>query len=245
MIRLTGRHPFNAEPPLSVLMSAGMITPPAIHFVRNRGAVPPLSWDTHTVTVSGLVAQPLTLTMDELAAMPAVSIPVTLTAADNRRKELSTLKPTAGFASGPAATACSVWTGARLRDVLLRAGVAPDADHSGRFVCLEGADALPPDGPTGTAIPLAHAMDPTMDVLLAVEHNGQRLLPDHGAPVRAVVPGWVEGRSVKWLARIAVTDRDSDNPCHRADNRILPPQVRGRGHGGRTPRSLRRSFGGV
>jgi nitrate reductase (NAD(P)H) len=66
---------------MDVLMASGFITPPSIHYVRNHGAVPKLSWESHTITVNGLVEQQLTISMDELAAMPSVTIPVTLVCA--------------------------------------------------------------------------------------------------------------------------------------------------------------------
>ena len=246
LIRLTGRHPFNVEPPLTMLMDAGMITPPALHIVRDHGAVPRLDWDTHTFTVSGMVRNPITLTMDELAAMPTISFPVTITCAGNRRKEQNMTKQTVGFNWGAAATGCSVWTGVRLRDVLLRAG-ALSHDDGARFVCFEGADRLP-NGHYGTGLTLPHAMDPTMDVILAFEQNGRRLIPDHGYPVRVIIPGWIGGRSVKWLTKIVVTDKESDNYYHYFDNRILPPQValapRGRPRGAR-PGPTRRGRAGA
>jgi nitrate reductase (NAD(P)H) len=206
-----------------MLMDAGMITPPAIHIVRDHGAVPKLDWDTHTFTISGMVGTPITLTMDEIEKMPTISFPCTITCAGNRRKEQNTTKQTVGFNWGAAATGCSVWTGVRLRDVLLKAGVKTHEDGA-RFVCFEGADKLP-NGFYGTSMPLSHAMDPTMDVILAFEQNGKRLTPDHGYPIRVIIPGWIGGRSVKWLTKIMVTEKESDNYYHYFDNRILPPQV--------------------
>lgn len=87
LIRLTGKHPFNCEAPLSMLVDQGFITPPSLHFVRNHGAAPQLSFDDHRLEVSGLVDTPLTLSMADILAMPSVTIPVTLTCAGNRRKE--------------------------------------------------------------------------------------------------------------------------------------------------------------
>ena len=55
--------------------------------------------------------------------------------------------------------------------------------------------------------------------------NKAPLLPDHGAPLRLIVPGWIGGRMVKWLEEIAVTAEPSDNFYHFNDNRILPPDV--------------------
>lgn len=53
LIRLTGRHPFNAEPPTVELMKYGFITPTSIHYVRNHGAVPKLHWETHKLEITG------------------------------------------------------------------------------------------------------------------------------------------------------------------------------------------------
>ena len=102
-MRLTGRHPFNCEPLLPDLMKAGFITPPQLHYVRNHGAphplqdadlastatvrrlcatlagaVPKCTWDTHKLSIDGLVDQPTTFSMDDIYAMPAREIPVSL-----------------------------------------------------------------------------------------------------------------------------------------------------------------------
>lgn len=53
MVRLTGKHPFNAESPLSLLLEQGFITPTPLHYVRNHGPVPKLSWGTHRLIVDG------------------------------------------------------------------------------------------------------------------------------------------------------------------------------------------------
>jgi nitrate reductase (NAD(P)H) len=144
------------------------------------------------------------------------------THAGNRRKELNMIRRTRGFNFGPAATACSLWAGARLSDVL--ANVCGGATEGGRFVCFEGGDALP-RGTYGTSIPLAVAADVTNDVLLAYEMNGAPLPPDHGFPLRLVIPGYVGGRQVKWLRKVTVTAEESTNYYHLVDNKVLPAQV--------------------
>lgn len=53
LIRLTGKHPFNSEPPLPLLMDQGFTTSNSLHYVRNHGPVPKLSWDTHRLVVDG------------------------------------------------------------------------------------------------------------------------------------------------------------------------------------------------
>lgn len=68
-------------------------------------------------------------------------------------------------------------------------------------------------------------MDLSNDVLLAYEMNDQPLPADHGFPVRLLVPGYVGGRSVKWLARVWVSDKENDSYYHIWDNRVLPSFV--------------------
>ena len=53
LVRLTGRHPFNVEPPLSVLNEYRFITPCSLHYVRNHGACPQLKWEEHTISIGG------------------------------------------------------------------------------------------------------------------------------------------------------------------------------------------------
>ncbi len=55
--------------------------------------------------------------------------------------------------------------------------------------------------------------------------NGAPLLPEHGFPLRAVVPGYAGVRSPKWLKRITVQDHPSDNPIQGYDYRLYPPDV--------------------
>jgi len=79
------RHPFNCEPPPEVLMersaALGGYTPTNLHYVRNHGPAPRLDWGGHSVTVAGRVDRPHTFTMDEIVALPSVTLPVTLVSA--------------------------------------------------------------------------------------------------------------------------------------------------------------------
>ena len=65
-------------------------------------------------------------------------------------------------------------------------------------------------------------MDPRKGIMLAHGMNGEPLEPDHGRPLRVVVPGQIGGRSVKWLRRLIVTAEPSDNWYHYNDNKVLP-----------------------
>ncbi|KAF5831631.1 Mo-co oxidoreductase dimerization domain-containing protein [Dunaliella salina] len=122
ILRLTGRHPLNCEPPMHDLMAAGFITPPSIHYVRNHGPAPRIRWDEHRLQVNGLVERPMTLTMDQIVAMPSVTIPVTMVCAGNRRKEENMHKKSIGFNWGPCAVSTSYWTGVKLSDLLRHVG---------------------------------------------------------------------------------------------------------------------------
>eukprot|EP00438_Fugacium_kawagutii_P012426 Skav201768 [mRNA] locus=scaffold2375:11755:14371:- [translate_table: standard] len=98
MLRNTGAHPFNSEPPLKHLQEAGWITPPSLHVVRNHGAVPQLSWSEHRLTITG-VPKPVELSMDQIVSGEwgsVASIPVTFICAGNRRKEQNMTKKTVG-----------------------------------------------------------------------------------------------------------------------------------------------------
>ncbi|KAI9107125.1 hypothetical protein K1719_022653 [Acacia pycnantha] len=227
MVRLTGKHPFNSEPPLTRLMHHGFITPVPLHYVRNHGAVPKASWDDWVVEVCGLVKRPAKFTMDQLVnEFSNREMPVTLVCAGNRRKEQNMVKQSIGFNWGAAAISTSVWKGVPLRYLLKRCGIY-SRTKGALHVCFEGAEDLPGGGGSkyGTSIKRGFAMDPARDIIIAYMQNGELLAPDHGFPVRMIIPGFIGGRMVKWLKRIIVTPQESDNYYHYKDNRVLPSHV--------------------
>ncbi|KAI7781700.1 Nitrate reductase [NADPH] [Diaporthe eres] len=229
LLRLTGVHPFNVEPPLTELWKEGFITTKDLHYVRNHGAVPLvhdediLDW---SFTVEGLVENPLSLTLRELLAdFEQLTYPITLVCAGNRRKEQNVVRKTKGFSWGPAGVSTAIWTGVALDALLARARpIVRGGGKRARYVCFEGADRLP-NGYYGTSIKLNWAMDPNRGIMVAHGMNGDVLPPDHGKPLRVVIPGQIGGRSVKWLRRIIVTEAPSDNWYHIYDNRVLPTTV--------------------
>lgn len=229
LVRNTGAHPMNAEPPLTQLFDAGLITPNHLHYVRNHGSVPFLVWEFHEIEVVH-AGETLTVSMEALQAdFTPINIPVVMACDGNRRKELNTIRKSKGFGWGAGVVGCAYWKGPLLRDVLLAAGVPdpadPNADLGGkRWINFEGAEDLA-EGRYTTCIPLEYAMDPTNDVILAYHMNDLPLPPDHGFPVRVVVPGYVGGRSVKWLRRMWTSDEENDSHYHVWDNRVLPSFV--------------------
>ncbi|KAI8608936.1 hypothetical protein BC830DRAFT_1153221 [Chytriomyces sp. MP71] len=231
LIRLTGRHPLNCESPLSLLMSQGWVTPTPLHYVRNHGPVPRLDLDAHVVTVDGLVNNPRVFTMRDILSLAITTFPALLVCAGNRRKEQNMIKQTIGFSWGPAGLSNSFWTGVTLLDILAACGgVLTDEDCLQEnkplpaFVNFEGGDKLP-KGIYGTSLKIATALDPRSDVLIAFMQNGEKLTPDHGFPIRVVIPGFIGGRMVKWLTRISVAATESESVYHYKDNRVLPTPV--------------------
>lgn len=224
LIRLTGVHPFNVEAPLSALFNEGFLTSPELFYVRNHGAVPNVrdedipDWK---FSVEGLVEKPLTITLRQLIAeYEQLTYPITLVCAGNRRKEQNQVRKSKGFSWGAAGVSTALFTGVAMLDVIQRA----KPKRKARFVCMEGADKLP-NGFYGTSVKLNWALDPNRGFLLAYKMNGEMLRPDHGKPLRAVIPGQIGGRSVKWLKKLIITDAPSDNWYHIYDNRVLPTMV--------------------
>ncbi|KAK8967485.1 Nitrate reductase [NAD(P)H] [Platanthera guangdongensis] len=232
LIRLTGKHPFNSEPPLPLLMRHGFITPVPIHYVRNHGPVPGRTADlsTWTVEICGLVTRPAKFTVPDLARdFSSFQIPVTLVCAGNRRKEQNMVRQTVAFNWGPTSISTSVWRGVRLRDVLRRCGIM-GRRHNALNVCFEGAEDLPGGGgggvsKYGTSLRKEVAMDPSRDIMIAYMQNGELLTPDHGFPCRMIIPGFIGGRMVKWLTKITVTATESESYYHYKDNRVFPSHV--------------------
>lgn len=232
LVRTTGAHPLNAEPDLQTLFSAGLITPSELHYVRNHGHVPRLQWEFHKLEIVHHDNKLVHSMADLESKYKSVNLPVYIACDGNRRKELNMIKTSKGAPFGAGAGGCSYWKGPLLRDLLLAAGVPDPFGNDStknklskgnvvRWVNFEGSDELP-EGPYATCITLEYAMDPTNDVMVAMEMNERPIPPDHGYPIRLVVPGFVGGRSVKWLRKIWTSAEENSSFYHIWDNRIPP-----------------------
>ena len=197
-----GEEPLNLEMPFATLRE--FITPNEKFYVRCHFPVPQIDAGSWKLRVEGAVSGVLNTTLEDLRELPRHTIAATMECAGNGRSHLE--PKVKGVAWDIGAVGNAQWTGVLLRDVLERAGIASDA----REVVLEGADRgaiKEPPRPPGEihyarGLPLEKA---NADVLLAFEMNGEPLAPEHGFPLRAVVPGWFGMASVKWLQRIIVT----------------------------------------
>ena len=182
------------------------MTPSDRFFIRHHFPVPDVDPQSWSVRIEGAVDAPRVVSLDALRALPAVTVSAVIECAGNGRAFMN------GFASSVqwelGGVGCATWTGVPLRSLLADARVHASAVD----VVFEGADHGPEHKlPAGAdihfarSIPLATAMRP--DVILAYEMNGQPLEMHHGAPLRAIVPGWYGVTSVKWLSRIIVSER--------------------------------------
>ena len=207
------------DPPLSVeevllaFRNRGMplegmrydITPTGLHYLLIHWDIPDADASTWRLAIDGAVDKPLELSMDDLRARPRVTHAVTMECAGNGRAQFSPRpigQPWLHEAIGTAE-----WTGAPLRDVLDDAGVKPDAVE----LVFTGADS----GYQGDVLQdyqrsLTVADATRAEVLLAYEMNGRPLEPQHGFPLRLLVPGWYGMTSVKWLVRIEAVTKPFD-----------------------------------
>jgi DMSO/TMAO reductase YedYZ molybdopterin-dependent catalytic subunit len=173
------------------------LTPVGLHYLLVHFDIPGVDVATWRLDVGGHVERPLSLSLDDLLARPQVTLAVTMECAGNGRARLQPRPVSQPWLVEAIGTA--EWTGTPLRGVLDDAGLRPEAVE---FV-FTGAD----HGVQGDveqdyqrSLSLADATRP--EVLLAYAMNGRPLEPQHGAPLRLLVPGWYGMTSVKWLTRI-------------------------------------------
>ena len=181
------------------------LTPNEAFFVRSHHYVPSIETDSYRLEIAGLVRAPLSLSLAELKAGARTEAVHTLECAGNGRGRYH-LPNTSGTQWEYGAVGTARWGGLKLASLLERAGVLPEAHH----VWFEAADHGPlPGVPVFLrSIPLEKAMK---DVLLADTMNGSPLPRLHGAPLRAIVPGWFGMASTKWVTKVRVEAGPSDN----------------------------------
>ena len=174
-------------------------------FVRSHLPVPIVDPGAYRLEIGGLVRNPATLSLDSLKALPTIESTHLLECAGNGRG-LFKLASTSGTQWGRGAVGNATWTGVKLAFLLQRAEVLPEAKH----VWFEAADVgtLPEVPRFLRSIPLEKAMS---DSLLVHGMNGEPLTRLHGAPVRAIVPGWYGMASTKWVAKVRLEAAPSDN----------------------------------
>ncbi|MES1247136.1 MAG: sulfite oxidase [Actinomycetota bacterium] len=174
------------------------ITPLGLHYLLIHFDIPELR--DFRLAVGGR-----SFSLEELQARERLTVPVTLECAGNGRALLDRHEPSQPWLNEAVGTA--EWTGTPLAPLLRETGLAEGALE----IVFTGADRGFQGGVEhayARSLPVAEALRD--DVLLAYEMNGRPLLPQHGAPLRLVVPGWYGMTHVKWLTSIAATDVEFD-----------------------------------
>jgi len=175
------------------------LTPVGLHYLLIHFDIPLVDAEMYELCVGGHVRRPLRLTLEDIRSRPSTTVAVTLECAGNGRARMSPRplsQPWLAEAVGNAE-----WTGTPLRAVLEEAGVragAVDVVFTGLDRGVQGGV----DQYYERSLSVAEAS--RGEVLLAYEVNGGPLPPQHGFPLRLIVPGWYGMSHVKWLRSITV-----------------------------------------
>ncbi|MFE7095577.1 sulfite oxidase [Streptomyces erythrochromogenes] len=234
----------NAETNFASLRGTGHLTPIDRFFVRNHTSTPRIDAGTWRLKVwgDGLAGGPVEFSYERLRALRAVERTLFIECAGNGRSFYSTQQgqPVTGTAWTLGAIGVAHWRGARLSDVLRLAGVARGAvDVLPRGLDDEVVANGVNLGRVRRPLPVAKALD---DVLLAYEMNGRPLPPDHGGPVRLVVPDWVGISSIKWVGDIEVSGEALYSPWNTDMYRLFGPGHPVEGSAPLTRQTLKSAF---
>ncbi|MBM7058182.1 sulfite oxidase [Streptomyces durocortorensis] len=234
----------NAETKFAALRDTGLLTPADRFFVRNHTATPRIDRADWKLTVwgDGLRGGPVDFTYADLRRLPSVTRTAFVECAGNGRSFFTSQQGQAvsGTAWTLGAIGTARWRGVRLSDVLRRAGIGRHAVD----VLPRGLDAeVVTDGVNlgrvRRPLPVAKALD---DVLLAYEMNGKPLPPDHGYPVRVVVPSWVGIANIKWVGDIEVSAEPLLTPWNTGLYRLFGPGYPPEGSAPLTRQTLKSAF---
>ena len=171
------------------------VTPVGLHYLLIHYDVPVVEAEDWRLTIRG--ERRLELSLDDLRARPAAEHTVTMECAGNGRARLEPRPVSQPWLLEAVGTAR--WRGTPLRPLLEEAGV-PDGAAEVLFTGLDRGVEGGEEQAFQRALLLEEAL--RVEVLLAYEMNGASLPPQHGYPLRLVVPGWYGMTNVKWLSRI-------------------------------------------
>ncbi|MCA4134414.1 sulfite oxidase [Arthrobacter sp. M4] len=181
------------------------ITPVGMHYLLIHFDIPLIDPTAWRLRIGGLVDHPHEFTLAELQHRERRTLPVTMECAGNGRSRMDPRPISQPWDQGAVGTA--EWTGTPLAPILREVGLAPEAVE----LVFTGADRGLQGGSEhayARSLTIADAMSD--DVLFAYEINGQPLPPQHGHPLRLLVPGWYGMTSVKWLQSIEAIDHTFD-----------------------------------
>ncbi|MFD9504247.1 sulfite oxidase [Streptomyces sp. NPDC060035] len=234
----------NAESNFAALRDTGLLTPADRFFVRNHTATPRIEAADWKLTVwgSGLTGGPVDFSYDALRALPSVTRTAFVECAGNGRSYFASQQnqQVSGTAWTLGAIGTARWRGVRLADVLRLAGIGRDAvDVLPRGLDAEVISDGTNLGRVRRPLPVSKALD---DVLLAYEMNGEPLPPDHGHPVRLIVPSWVGIANIKWVGDIEVSTEPLLTPWNTGLYRLFGPGYPSEGSDPLTRQTLKSAF---
>ncbi|MGB3682937.1 MAG: sulfite oxidase [Rubrobacteraceae bacterium] len=177
------------------------VTPVGMHYLLIHFDIPHIDPATYKLPVTGRVGNPLELSLEDIKSRPRVTMPVMMECGGNGRAHLSPRAISAPWRDE--AVGCAEWTGTPLRPILEESGLLDDAVE----VVFTGHDRGVDQGVEhdyGRSLTVDDALNG--EGLLAYEMNGQPLPPQHGSPLRLIVPDWYGMASVKWLKEIRAVD---------------------------------------
>ena len=181
-VAVTGAPEVFSDPRIADLVASEVTDTRIFYRVDIDGIPPQLNFDTWMLNVTGRVTKELTITKSDLLAMPSISQYATLECVSN------TINPPGALISN------GKWTGVPLSTVLNQAGLTSDAAYI-IFHCAEGYT---------VGIPVQRALEP--GALLAYMMNDQPLPPEHGFPLRAIIPGLYGMMNAKWITGIEASN---------------------------------------
>ncbi|MCX5300035.1 sulfite oxidase [Streptomyces sp. NBC_00193] len=234
----------NAETNFAALRGTGPLTPLDRFFVRNHTVTPRLDANDWRLKVWGdaLSGGPVEFSYDRLRALPAVERTLFIECAGNGRSFYTTQQgqQVSGTAWTLGAIGVARWRGARLSDVLRQAGLTRGAvDVLPRGLDDEVVTNGVNLGRVRRPLPVSKALD---DVILAYEMNGEPLPPDHGGPVRVVVPNWIGISSIKWVGDIEVSGQPLYTPWNTDLYRLFGPDQPPQGSAPLTRQTIKSAF---
>jgi DMSO/TMAO reductase YedYZ molybdopterin-dependent catalytic subunit len=191
------------------------ITPVGLHYLLTHYDIPDVDPAAWRLEIDGLVDRPLTLSIDDVRERPVVEIAVTMECAGNGRAHVEPHVVSQPWLLEAIGTAR--WRGTPVGPLLEEAGIrggAVEVLFTGLDRGVEGGE----EQDYARSLPLAEVL--AGDAILAYEINGVPLPPQHGFPLRLLVPGWYGMTSVKWLARITVLDSPFDGYQMRHSYRL-------------------------
>ena len=174
----------------------GIVTPTGLHFERHHNGIPQIDPKQHRLMIHGLVRQPLQFDIERLLRYPMRSQLLFIECGGNSNAGWHPEPIQRSPGSFHGLVSCSEWTGVPLGLLLDEAGL----DAGAAWGVAEGADAFAMQ----VSLPLARLRD---DAIVALYQNGERIRPEHGYPLRLVVPGCEGVLNVKWLRRLHITDQ--------------------------------------